>query len=111
MESFTLAAPFRCDRVECLRREGSLSGQILVWSVSALPDFSGFTFNCGLLTRITVCSLPFMLIYQLGLALSLCYRLLLGFVVIFSECNLLCSFVFQFTHFISFCSFLFCLLY
>ena len=109
MESFTLAAPFRCDRVECLRREGSLLGQILGWSVSALPDFSGFPFDCGLL--ITVCSLPFMLIYQLGLALSLCYRLLLRFVVIFSECNLLCSFVFQFTHFISFCSFLFCLLY
>ena len=64
MESFTLAAPFRCDRVECLRREGSLSGQILGWSVSALPDFSGFPFDCGLLTRITVCSLPFMLIYH-----------------------------------------------
>ena len=67
VESFTLAAPLRCDRVEFLRcgdgskmRERSLSGQILGRSVSALPDFSGFYSDCGLL--ITVCSLPFMLI-------------------------------------------------
>jgi len=90
---------------EVRRGEGSLSGQILGCSVSALPDFSGFPFDCGLL--ITVCSLPFMLIYHPGLAISPWYRLELGFVVIFSECNLLCSFVFQFTHFVLFCFILF----
>jgi len=85
---------------EARRGEGSLSGQILGWSVSALLDFSGFPFDCGLL--ITVCSLPFMFIYHPGLAISPWYRLALGFVVIFSECNLLCSFVFQFTRFFHF---------
>jgi len=54
MECFTLAALFRCDRVEFLRCEGSLLGQILGWSVSASPDFSGFPFDYGLLLRSAV---------------------------------------------------------
>ena len=65
---------------EARRGEGLLSGQIPGCSVSALPDFSGFLFDCGLLT--TVCSLLCMLIYRPGLAVSPWYRLVLGFVVI-----------------------------
>ena len=52
VESFTLAAPLRCDRVEVLRcgdgsktMERSLSWQILGRNVNALPDFSGFLFS------------------------------------------------------------------
>jgi hypothetical protein len=67
VESFTLAALLRCDQVEFLRYvdgskmvERSPSGQILGRSVSALPDFSGFYSDCGLLIK--VCGLPFMLI-------------------------------------------------
>ena len=43
-----------------------------------------------------------MLIYHPGQAISPWYRLVLRFVVIFSECNLFCYFVFQFTYFILF---------
>ena len=111
MESFILAAPLRCDRVEFLRCDGSKTrGTLTVWTNTRLEHkcicrtfraFSGY----GLL--ITVCSLPFMLIQHPGLAISPWNRLVFGFAVILSECNLLCSFVFQFTHFISFYSILF----
>jgi len=89
---------------EAGRVRGTVTGLTLGWGVSALPDFCGLfgvSFDYGL--PITVCSLPFMLIDYLGLAISPWYKLVLGFfLVIFSECNLLCSFVFQFDHFILF---------
>ena len=51
-----------------------------------------------------------MLIDYPGLASSPWYRLVLGFfLVIFSKSNLLCSFVFQFDHFILFLLFCFIL--
>ena len=68
MESFTLAAPLRCDRVEFLRC-GDVSktrGRLAVWTNTRLERkciarlFGVFFSDFGLL--ITVCSLPFMLI-------------------------------------------------
>jgi len=65
----------------------------------------GVSFDNGLLIKIF--SLPFMLIDYPGLGISPWYRLVLGFSVIFSESNFLCSFVFQFDHFICFILFVF----
>jgi len=111
VESFTLAAPLRCNRVEFLRcGDGSNTTRTLaVWTntrlerkciAGVLRNFRVFFPDYGLL--ITFCRLPFMLAYHHGLAISPWYRLVFGILVIFSECNLLCSSVFQFVHFILF---------
>jgi len=86
---------------EAGRVRRAVAGLTLGWGVSALPDFCGLfgvSFDYGLL--ITVCSLPFMLIDYPGLANFPWYRLVLGFLVMFLESNLLCSSVFQFDYFI-----------
>jgi len=66
-----------------------------------IAGFCFFVFFCFFFL-ITVYSLPLVLVWHPGLAISPWNRLLFGFLVIFSECNLLCSFEFQFTHFILF---------
>ena len=70
-----------------------LSEHIFGGSMSALPVFS---------LRIVVYGLLFVLIWHPGLATSLWNRLVFVYLKIFSVCNLLCSVVFHFTHFISF---------
>jgi len=94
---------------EAGRVRGAVNGLTLSWGVSALPDFSGFLLIMDYLLRSVVYRL---LIDYPGLAISPGYRLVLGFLVIFLESNLLCSFVFQFAHFMLpyfFC--LFCILF
>jgi len=97
---------------------GRARGAVTVWITTPLErkciaGLLAVSFDYGLL--ITVCSFLFMLIDYPGLAISPWYRLVLGFfLAIFSECNLLCSFAFQFGHiilFISSCFILFVFLY
>jgi len=102
---YTSSYFLHCDRVEFLRcsdgsrtREGSGHWINTRLGRKCIAGLFGVSINYGLL--ITVCSLPFMLIDCPGLANSPWYRLVLGFLVMFLESNLLCSSVFQFDYFI-----------
>ena len=94
---------------------GRVRGAVTVWitiqqerkCIAGLLQIFGVSFDYGLL--IMVCSLPFKLTDYPGLAISPWYRLVLGFLVIFSECNLLCSLCFNLI--ILFCSFYFALFF
>jgi len=90
MESFTLAAPLHCDRVEFLRRgDGSRTREgnnywINTWlERKCIAGLFGVSFDYGLL--IMVCSLPFMLIDYPVLTSSPWYRLVLGFFLVTSQ--------------------------